>query len=614
MKIALAGAVLASLAIVGALAHVSYLPTHDGPQHLFLGYLENHISNPDRGWANVYEQSPQLTSMGFTVLFSTLEGWLPWRSALTASLAIIALTWAWGFLALCHALHPQRILLGVVGFGCALGWALYMGFFSFVFATGIGFFVLALALGSNVWPPTRKLAIAALLTIQALVHLFPAQLVGFTLVVVVAMRPAPLAHKLRELGALAAMGLPALAITALTMTATSSPLEATHWLTLGGRVQLLAAGFVSGPAWRSWPPVLLAALGIGITLRHRAPDRTALAAVATLLIVTSLFSPFDFNHWQFFSPRLLPLAVMLGVALLPTEKLGATQRVAAAVGTALFALASVAWADTYHRELEQRTADAFSGLDAPITRSGPRLTVVLDPFAGPRAGIDSDHWRDVDVPFVTPLWNMAMVYAVQQGGVPAWSFTSRPRLLPFVMREDARASFPPVHDPIQAHDASILGNPHARAALVTWIGEIGTRFEDLTLYGEAKDGDLLEALGYRAAFRRGGLYMATFAGCPVSLRFSTPRPLEHRLIVQYGWDPSRPPANEYVIPAGTPPEDGGYEIKPRTCFCGSTWYRIAVDLDASNTVSAGDRFCEGAPPNGIVVRQSTAEGVIINCR
>ncbi len=605
---------LLSLGLIGALLAVDYLPTHDGPQHVFLGFLERHIGDAGRGWDGVFERAPQATSMGFTVLFSAFEAAMSWRAALSASLIVIAMVWAWAFMALCTAAHHKRAMLGVLGFACTLQWALYMGFFSFVLSTAVGFAALALALAEQRWTPVRRLAIGALVTIQAVAHLFPAQQVGLMLLLLVAFRKAPAKTKLREVALLTLMGLPALLITALVLSARTTPIAASQWLPIADRVRLFGATFVSGPVWRAWAPVLLATGGIGLTVRayfkgSARRDDMAMATFSAGSFLAVLVCPLDLKDWEFFSPRLLPLGTMMGICALPVERLELPKRRAMLVGAAVLGALSLLWARGYHRELGERCSAALAGLDVPLIRSGPRLVAVLDPFAGPPAGVYESAWRSATVPFVTPLWNLGKLYAVAHGGVTPMTFTSRPRLLPFVMSQEARRAFPQVPDPIEMYDPRILNNPASRRALMDWLGEMGTRFEDFVLYGSPADGDVLVERGYAVDFRKGGLMLGHFEGCPVEIVIPTKVPFEAPLVIQYSWDRRRPPVTEFMIPPGAPTKDGGYAVSPRASLCGRMFYRVALDLDGSNTPTARDRHCADAGPTGfIAVDASRAKG------
>jgi len=147
----LLAALIASAAVVLALAATDYLPTHDGPHHLFQGYLSNHFDDPGAPYPQYFEPGAPISSLGFVLPFAALEGALGWRGAYLGTLALIALSWGWGYLALVRAVRPERAWLGLIGFGCALGWSLFMGMFAYTLSIGLGFAIGALAIRLSPW-------------------------------------------------------------------------------------------------------------------------------------------------------------------------------------------------------------------------------------------------------------------------------------------------------------------------------------------------------------------------------------------------------------------------------------------------------------------------------
>ena len=136
--------VLLLLALTAAVAGVEYLPTHDGPQHVFTAHAAANLDHPGRGWERWLTANVPVTNHGFTALFAPFDAWLPWQTALRISLALGVLLWAGGAIALVTALRRERIWLALPLAAAACQWTLYMGFFSFHAASGVGLWVLAL--------------------------------------------------------------------------------------------------------------------------------------------------------------------------------------------------------------------------------------------------------------------------------------------------------------------------------------------------------------------------------------------------------------------------------------------------------------------------------------
>ena len=75
-------------------------------------------------------------------------------------------------------------------------------------------------------------------------------------------------------------------------------------------------------------------------------------------------------------------------------------------------------------------------------------------------------------------------------------------------------------------------------AIVVYLGAVGSHYQDVILWGRPEDARVLLELGYQADFQRGGLLLARFHGCPLSLTFP-PEALPPRgTRVELGWLPA----------------------------------------------------------------------------
>jgi hypothetical protein len=196
------------LLTAAAAAWPPYLPTHDGPQHVFGIHAANHLDAAERGWDRWLRPNLAPTNHGFGVIFGPLDAALPWPLALRAALAAMTLLWlasAWVF---AGAVHPERRWLGVLLGGAAFQWPLYMGFFSFYVATAFGLLVLALAFARSHWDVRQRVWLAALLFVQAALHVVAAVFTG-ALVALLAWLRAPAGARRAELARTAALGAPA---------------------------------------------------------------------------------------------------------------------------------------------------------------------------------------------------------------------------------------------------------------------------------------------------------------------------------------------------------------------------------------------------------------------
>jgi hypothetical protein len=609
------------LAAIGALAslwRVDYLPTHDGPQHVFLGHLANHFGDAGAGYDRYLTRGEPWTALGFHALFSVLERLAPWRTALRLALSVIVLAWGAGHAALAASLHRRRAALGLVGFATAISWPLYMGFFSYALSIALAFVTLAVAARGFPWTVKQRAAIAALLTAQAIAHAFGAEVAGAVLLATVLLAPGLSSQdRAKEAGLLALMGAPA---AALALTAAGSDTSSTTWLSFPEQLWVLPRAFVPGPLWRAWVPLALAIAGIALAAR-RAREASAIErgimAASALFLALGFLAPLHLPSWEFFSPRFLPAGCLLGVALLPIEKLDKKRALAALGSLAILAGASLAWAIGTNASLRARADEALSGLSEPVRRTGPRLAVVFDPSAGVTPDRRSDG-RAQEIPFYAPLFNLGAIYAVEQGGIPPYIFATNPKIHSFVLSAEGRKRFPELYDLNDLAEPKLAHDPLFRRGYVTFLAAVGAGFEDVVLYGRPEDGDVLVERGYEADVRRGGLFMGRFVGCPSTIEITTPAPRKAAAFVELGFDPMPQALDRAVLP----PEKGQEapagatttaRYRPKIPLCGPAWLRVTLDVDLSGSPSPGDRFCEGADPKGRV-RVDIQRNQAIGCR
>jgi hypothetical protein len=434
---------LLSVVAVGAIWCVDYIPTNDGPQHVFQGFAARHLDDTQRGYASYLERSTPVSSLGFDSIYGAALGILAWRHALRVALSVNALLWSWGVLALALAVRPARRWLGLLGFATVFQWSLYMGFFSFHLATGLGFLIAAFAVRRRNWGLHHRAMLAGLLLLQAVAHVFAAAATGLVLGVLALLR-SPANRRLREMVWLCLTVLPVACVAWLGRTKEADSLEQMAGLwSLSARLGMLASCFLGGPAWRAWSIVGLAlAGGTFFALSadsRRDPDQRALVIVGSLFLSLSVLAPFDLPNWSYFALRFAPSALIYLALLLPTERLAeGWGRTASAAAFTAYALASLSWAWGYHRDLRRRSDDALSGLDARIVRSGPRLPLILDPLQGePFAPLARS------MPFAVPSLSLDMLYMTEQGGISPNQFTPLPTLHPVIWRQHPEAPFPP---------------------------------------------------------------------------------------------------------------------------------------------------------------------------
>lgn len=566
-------------AVAYAVASVEYLPTHDGPQHIFTLHVANHLDAAGTGWQRWFEPNMRLSSYGFGVVFSPLDLWLPWMAAARVSLALIAVGWALGVFAFVYAVRPERSWIGVALGSTALQWSFYMGFFSFYAAGAFGLFVLAYACKNELSSNRTRALLGALLFLQALLHVMAALLSGLVIAALCGFRATP-GRRLAALLRVALLGAPAagvaLAVLWVQSSGTDLPPEELEafafqrppWWTLGKCL-------LGGPAWRAWPITVLAAAAplVALALRNgprRVEDRALLLAGGALF-AAGVVLPLHLPSWHFFSVRFLPLAACALVATLPFERITAPRaKLGIVFALACFPFVSTAWALGHHRQLAARSATALAGLEAAVLRDGPRLPIVLDPLLGR----SFDNAR-ADMPYTAPLVNLGKLYAATQGGVVPYAFVSNPAIHPLLGRE-TQPALDVEADPryaIELADPRRSGDLALREAITVFMAAHGTRFQDVIFHGRPRDVDHLLWLGFVADWRRGGSAIARFEGCPLKVHFPPGPELANADVLELGWHPAHAVTHRYDLARGRREADGSLALLVRQS-CGAVWLRF----------------------------------------
>ncbi|MBI4951398.1 MAG: hypothetical protein HY908_05155 [Myxococcales bacterium] len=611
----LALAVALATALVGSLWIVDYLPTGDGANHVLAGFLTGHLHDAGRGYDAFLEPGGAVSSLAFHALFSGLEQLLPWRDALRVTLSLGALVWAFGFAYVATALAPKRVVVGLLGFGTALSWTLYMGLFSYWIALGLDLAVLGFALRRRTWRWRDRLVLGAALAILMFAHSFAAGLLGLMLGVVVLVRGSA-RGRWRELGALALVSAPALLVAVLSArgasrfvepNAAAGDLLGATWLGLRDRLDILWQCFTGGPAWRGMIPLALALAGLAsLAMRARrgraSRDELAVGLIAVLMLVAVVTTPIHLNMWRDLAPRFLPLGASLGLALLPVEELARpAARALAAAAVIAFAAASIGWSWVHHRALARASADALAVAAEPLHRAGPRLPIVLVPPEGSVAQVDEKE-------------GIGNLFAVEQGGMTPYLYALRPGLHPFVWQRPRSELFPRMPprfygDVVRAADLDPRAAP--REVHLTWLAMLGAAYEDVILWGTPADLDAFETRGYEADARRGGAGVLRFAPCTLTVVLEAPDAPAAPPTVAYGWAPLTEAAGERTV--------GEPEAYPRRARfpeapCGPVWIRGYWDDDGSGDASPGDSFCALADDEGRLHVELARTRHTIRCR
>ena len=559
---------------VATLWSVDYLPTNDGPQHIFLGHAENLYSDPGTIYGKQFVPQLQFAGRGFALWWTPLEPLLGIRDA---TRVVLSMFYAWsfaGYVLLVHALGKQRRWLALLGCGIALFWPLYMGFFPYYGGVGIGLLLLGFVARRGTFDRRAAIIVSAGLALQFVHHAFSVVPTVLFLCILVGMRAAR-SERRAVLARLAISLIPATIglLSLVIFRPDSQPGEVLHWEPLARRLLILPRVLWSGNTPTRWlGNVLLVGGFIASAARFREAERTerayVLCAWSAMLLLVSL--PIVIPGWQFFNVRFAPFAVVFALPLLPIERLRRPMLEGAAC--AIAAACFIASACGFHRSLRASCADDLAGLTLPITRSAFRLPMVLEPFCGlPRDATKAP------VPFLAPARQLAALYAAQQGGTIPDAFAGTFAIHPFkVRRGDGAPRVPiPEHEVLRfGEEASRLADPRARRHALQTIAIHAQSYEDVLLFGAA-DADVatLGELGLRTTFRQGTFAMLQLEPCTIEVVFED-RERASTITVGGGiggrneimWERRAKPG----LPAGA---DGDIVVPVGQRLCGPGWIR-----------------------------------------
>ncbi len=618
----LACMLVASVGLVWCLWVVPYIPTMDGPQHVLSAHIENHYSDPGSLYPEFYRVLPQFAGKGFALLFAPLEGVLPWRLALRLTLSLVALAFAWGFALVVLSLDRQRRATAMLGFLIALPWNFYMGFFQFVVGTTVGLYTLAFVLRRPPTTAARHAALALMLLVQGVCHIFTAILTG-VIVTVLAVVSTPKGQRLRETGRMALTGLPAAALLGLTIQERNirvSEQQAFEWAT-SERLREISRWFVPGPGLRAWLVLALTASAIAMTLvRARrgaaTPTERALAWLALAFIGLTVCAPLHMPGWQCLAPRFTVVALVLGLALvrLPATLSARAARAVVPLVT-LCCLGSELVSARLHRELAAGCAWALEGLDVPLHFEGPRLPIILDPIcATPRDPAEGP------VPRASFAHNTPLLYLVEHGGIGTKMFNGAPSIHAIEFIGSRRPPRPDPRPLIIAQSKWADQNPKLRAAALTELATDGMPFEGVHVVGgHPADFAIFKERGYVTELERSALFIARFEGCPAELVL--PQDALEREAVRYEvgifsmtqLDPEPRVLARRLIARDTPAIDGKVHVPLAGRPCGEIWVRVFWDTDGSSTFTPGDRTCENAHWQGRLRASVSRDRPAVTC-
>lgn len=594
---------VAAVAAIAALWCVPYVPTNDGPQHVFAGLAAGELRDAAHPLHAFVERGSPVTALGFHLPFRAMPG--GWMLRLQLVLSLVILAKGAGFAWLAHRWAPGRPLLAALGFGFAFTWAFYMGFFPFGVAVAFAPWVLALHEPDAPLRSRNSALVAALLLAQAIAHVVPAAFTGALVLAAELARKGPTLGTLRSaaLGALpASIGVLAASLSASSVGAT----EASVWESWGTALATVPRMFATGPAWRwvlPWLGVLGALAALARWRSEPARARLALGATAALGALLCLVAPLDFAGWQLFAGR--PLAVFAPVAMLAALAALPAGKVRAGVDALAFAwvLGSLSWAASYHTRLAAFDAPIREVAGSELERTGPRWAVVFTPQGEEPIAVE-----ERTVPFANPWRNLGVVLASSQGGYGTSFFGGTAGIHPIVERPGRVERYPGTPPPY-FYLAAAEAEGVARDAIVAELASVASwSWSDVPVFGDAEDVEAFVARGFVADARSsdGRAALLRFQGCPVAVRFPDENPPIAR--IEVGWAPLLAPRSGFAAPLSGP-GDVAVERAP----CGLMWLRVFADANGDGRWQPREPTCQGGDAEGRIVFTATAAGGTLPC-
>ncbi len=595
-------AILLSAAVASSMWVVPYLPTNDGPQAVWSSHVAMHANDPL--FAKQFEVRSPLAYRGFDLLFEPLSAVLGWRDGLRAYQSLLALGWGWGVVAVAAALHPARRWVGLLGFGFALGWPFYMGFFSFSLASAMALFIVASTLRLSPASLRGRALVSGMLLLQFVAHPVAAAPTGL-IVAIIALARAPLAKWRQELVWLAltaiALVLPAAvvslgedrsAIDDLGVTLLWEPLH--RWLYVLPRV------VIAGPTTRAWIGIALLLAGLVTAVRagsRRLTGELGVLLSASSMLLAGLCLPVDVPGWQYFGPRFFPLGVALAHTLLPIERVPDARRRVAQLLVVACAGLSIATTASMHRKLYDDCAETLAAMDRPVKRDGMLLPIIVESTCDR----DRERLRGM-VPYNEPLRHVGALFAVQQGGSVPFAFAgSSFHKLSF--RPEHKQPTPPQKLWSMSSDPTFFSDDRLHRATLTEQAAYGMHYQSILVFGPSEeDMSLFEARGFEPELRQPGLFVGSFKPCRVAANVIGVAPGE-RFELSWGVWGLR---TLVTLPVTVAVKEGPTSVVVPT-LCGDLFVRVGR--------SENGPTCQGSRPDGRMrVRAERGDGASVDCQ
>lgn len=490
---------VAALVVVALLGwRANLVATNDGPQHAFGALVYSAIDQPELGFADYLTPNVSVTSHGYRELLQLLLVVAEFPTAYRLSIAALAVLFALAAALLTAGIRGRLVAFDSVLALAAFQGTLYLGFFPFIVGLSVGMMAAA-ALYTRLRTTIALPVFSGALLLAAFCHPVGAILGGMAALPRAASHHRPW----RALLAIGVAGVPAAALVWLARGTTSADPGAAVWLPLGERLVNLGHGFVPGPTWR-WGLLLGAAL-VGVVLGLRSSDRQrrALAVVAAVIYLTIACTPKNWGAWQLAYLRPLPLAGVIGIAILPIERANGTLRRLIHAGAIAYFLATAIWLDRYHLLLRRDVdpiADAIAALPRAPRMRFPIVVAPVPPAPAPAS--------------MVPWMHGGSLAAATVGGSVAYAQTNDPVIHAALVLPEAK----PEDLPTDIRDPPVFRTEAQLRHFLPTVIALASPYEGLiVLLDEPRPwlADSLAGYGYRLVADRRHASLYDFVGCQV---------------------------------------------------------------------------------------------------
>lgn len=551
-----AAAVLACIAAVSwSVLCVDFVPSNDGPQHTFAGFVKLNSAIARTEWAANYAPNNPLTSNGYMDLFLILEPRVGVELAHQSIILSVLLLWSFGWFFWVRSHVGPYSMLGFIAFPLSLQWIFWVGLYPFLLSSAFIPFVLLVRRRAGL-EPSAMAVISVTLVFMARIHLFGAAMTG---VILVFMCLAD-ANRSKAFIRTTLVGLPSIVYTYL-IGRNSETLEGGSgavWDVPYDAVDLFLEFFLPGPLPMQLAFLALVALAAVAGLRAQGEHRLLLGTGLTMLVV-GLALPIDWSGWELVRPRLLPTAYLLiiGSAVVPRRF-----NIAVATAVLMFAGWRFTWVTQLHRAAAEELAPMLKVAEALEMRDKRWLYVVAD---GPTPPAYSD------IHLTTGFLHLTQMVAPRSGGMPFFSHDGDKGIHHIILKERRKRKW---LGPVQLPSV----------VMVAWSPFISRRLRDLhissylssmawldaiAVYGLPADGQTLADAGFavrKVADSDDGhsLFVGEFVGCTWDLSIEG---LREDTVVTIGFGTSTDMQDAFLV-------DVAGKLRIEDVPCGPSWFSV----------------------------------------